>query len=229
MVTEVKMFKTSDGQTFDTKEEAEEVQAGITKSQRIAQLTLMLGLPHGYDTDLTVERAIQMSIRFAADKIVDEPLKILEALGYVQGKIRHTTERLELLDKQYHGQPRAGFNATELIDICEFAFVREEHWTNRDSAEAQKQLGQAYAWLRAGCHVQLLLPSKADGAENSCTCDEDTIWVEVYAKGFNFFENHDEDSELPKNADSRKYCKDSERFYLPTPGRLLRSIGKDWY
>jgi len=44
----------------------------------------------------------------------------------------------------------------ELIALCEAALVPESEWRNRDSAGAQRQIGEAWALLRAGCPYRIL-------------------------------------------------------------------------
>ena len=94
-----------------------------------------------------------------------------------------------------------------LLAICERAFVPEDRWRNRDSSAAQLQLGECYALLRAGCRV---LGARQKG---------DTIWVTIEYRGFSYFEG-DYDGLGPL---------DDDRFYLPSPERLDRADGGDWY
>lgn len=102
------------------------------------------------------------------------------------------------------------YTREELLNICERAFVPEDKWSDRDSADAQKQLGWCYAWLKAGCEFEVLYK------EGGMFTDERTIWIEVKAKGFMYFE----DSECGK---------DEETFYLPTEAKLEKMKGRDWY
>jgi hypothetical protein len=90
-----------------------------------------------------------------------------------------------------------------LIAICERAFVPEDRWRDRDSSAAQRQLGECYALLRAGCYVL------------GTRVERDAIWVTIEYRGFGHF---DYDGAL-----------DDDRFYLPTPERLDRADGGDWY
>lgn len=92
-----------------------------------------------------------------------------------------------------------------LIDLCERGVVPENRWYDRDSATAQRQLGEALALLRAGCDFRL---SAAPAS------DPDTWWVQIVFKGFGYF---DWGGEL-----------DDELFYIPTSERLERRDG-DWY
>jgi hypothetical protein len=98
----------------------------------------------------------------------------------------------------------ATYTREDLLAICECAFVQQEHWYNRDSASAQRQLGEAYALLKAGCEFWI-------GSDT----DIRTIWVVITSEGF---AHKDYDGGL-----------DTEHFYLPTRERLAQSDGKDWY
>lgn len=97
----------------------------------------------------------------------------------------------------------------ELLALCERGFVRQDAWGNRDSAAAQRQLGECYALLRAGCEFTVE-PEVKYGAH----------WVTVSFRGFGYFEGtYDGRGEL-----------DDERFYVPTAERLDRAgTGQDWY
>lgn len=91
-----------------------------------------------------------------------------------------------------------------LLDICEASFVAQQHWSNRDSASAQRQLGEAYALLKAGCEFTI-------GSET----DDRTVWLNVSSEGF---AHHDYGGGL-----------DEDFFYLPSQERLRQVDGKDWY
>jgi len=94
----------------------------------------------------------------------------------------------------------------ELIAICEAATVPQEHWNDRDSASAQRQVGEAWALLKAGCAFRVD-PSMDDFRGR-------TIWLEIKSEGF----DHKEYGEL-----------DISTFYLPSRQRLDEANGKDWY
>lgn len=107
--------------------------------------------------------------------------------------------------------PKDSYDREELIEVCERAFVREAEWSDRDSARAQMQLGQAYALLKAGCNYFIT------------KIERGTIWVTITYKGFNWFEGSLD------GPDHRDELKDDESFYLPTVERLDRANGGDWY
>jgi hypothetical protein len=93
-----------------------------------------------------------------------------------------------------------------LIDLCERGVVPHEHWHNRDTAGAQRQLGEALALLRAGCDWRI-----ADDPKSN----ERTLWVEITFHGFGYFDWDD--------------APDTETFYIPTDKRLREVDGRDWY
>lgn len=94
----------------------------------------------------------------------------------------------------------------DLILLCERASVPQKRWSNRDSADAQMQVGQCLMLLRAGCQF-----SEPDDPKPT----ESIIWVDIEYEGFAF---HD-----------RVGPKDSEIFYIPTEERLREVNGGDWY
>lgn len=102
------------------------------------------------------------------------------------------------------------YTREELIAICEAGVVPHEHWSDRDSAGAQQKLGQAWAYLKAGCDFAVRID-----ATSTCSTDDDTVWVDITFHDFGYF---DYDGG-PK----------TEIFYLPTRKRLEQTAGKDWY
>lgn len=101
-------------------------------------------------------------------------------------------------------------NREDLIALCERAVVPVEDWRDRDSADAQKQVGEALALLRAGAEFSLASDPKQT---------EDTIWIHCYYPGFNAFEY----------GRGERANWESDLFYIPTAARLDRVGGKDWY
>ena len=95
----------------------------------------------------------------------------------------------------------------DLLQICADALVPQEKWHDRDSASAQRQLGECFILLSAGCDYTV-----REGAQNM-------LWVHVFYNGFSSFEYGRTD---PRN-------QDDEEFYVPTRERLDRNKGGDWY
>jgi hypothetical protein len=111
-------------------------------------------------------------------------------------------------DMTQKDEKRMKYTREDLLKIIEKSFVPENEWSDRDSAEAQKQLGWCYAWLKAGCEFSIL--SKGD-----LKTDDHTIWVNIKAHGF---------AKCDWGGDL-----EDENFYLPTEKRLKETSGKDWY
>lgn len=97
-----------------------------------------------------------------------------------------------------------------LIGLCERGAVQVSEWMNRDSADAQRQLGEARSLLRAGADWSL--------SEDPAS-DDRTIWVRLAYPGFGAFEHGREDRGNWEN----------ELFYIPTAARLHAANGRDWY
>jgi len=96
----------------------------------------------------------------------------------------------------------------DLLSMIEKAFVKEDLWHNRDSASAQKQLGECYALLKCGCDFYIL-------TDGDLKTDNETIWIEILSKGFSYHEY---------NAGA-----DADTYYIPTESRLEKANGSDWY
>jgi hypothetical protein len=103
---------------------------------------------------------------------------------------------------------KTNYTREELIAICEKAIVPEKHWLDRDSYSSQKQVGECWALLKAGCKFKIL-------TEGNLITDDQTIWVETEADGFEAFEYG-----------GTEY-RERETHYLPTEKRLKRK--GDWY
>lgn len=101
-----------------------------------------------------------------------------------------------------------------LIALCHTAVVPQERWHDRDSSSAQKQIGEACALLGAGCRFRVRFPAPGTGA-NACVTNDKTIWIDITSHGFDWFESGDSD--------------DTDTYYIPTPERLARAAGRDWY
>jgi hypothetical protein len=96
----------------------------------------------------------------------------------------------------------------DLIALCVRGSVPQEQWCNRDSASAQRQLGECLALLAAGCDFSVS-PTIGGSPDNGRTW-----WVTVYFHGFNYFEVGEESS---------------EDFFVPSAERLADAAGMDWY
>lgn len=102
----------------------------------------------------------------------------------------------------------------ELMQLCLDGIVAEQYWTDRDSAKAMMQLGQAYALLAAGCNFDVLYGT-TEGSTSHLKTDDKTIWISVQYKGFDYFEDS-------------VYSHDT--FYIPTRARLdAARVQRDWY
>ncbi len=94
----------------------------------------------------------------------------------------------------------------ELIALCEAASVPEKKWINRDSAQAQRQVGECMMLLKAGC---IFRPADGNPTSNSRI-----IWIAIESDGFAFFEGGEVDI---------------DNFYIPTKKRVEKADGGDWY
>lgn len=94
----------------------------------------------------------------------------------------------------------------ELIALCTDGVVPVEKWSNRDSADAQRQLGEARALLAAGCNFKV-----ADSPEST----DQTWWIDTTFPGFGHFDWGG--------------VFDEETFYIPRRARLDSADGRDWY
>jgi hypothetical protein len=103
----------------------------------------------------------------------------------------------------------AEYTREDLIKICEWASVPHAAWKNRDTASAQRQIGECYALLRAGCDFVICR------GDSGTATDDQTIWVEITFRGFAYFDYGGD--------------WDRETYYLPTVARLEARNGKDWY
>jgi hypothetical protein len=99
----------------------------------------------------------------------------------------------------------------ELIAHLEKSIVPQSKWRNRDSSDAQRQLGECLALIKAGCDFHLFCGNGRVHA-NSTT----TLEIEVDFHGFNYFEYG-------------RGSEETETFYAPTPESLAAVNGGDWY
>lgn len=102
----------------------------------------------------------------------------------------------------------------DLMQLCLDGIVAEQYWSDRDSAKAIKQLGEAYALLAADCNFNVLY-GETKGSTGHLKTDDRTIWISVQYKGFDYFEDS-------------VYSYDT--FYIPTRARLdAARVQRDWY
>lgn len=93
----------------------------------------------------------------------------------------------------------------ELLSLCERGVVPEKKWWDRDSASAQRQLGECRALLAAGCDFDVEPEIK-----------HNAWWVHVFFRGFDAFEYGEQ-------------AMSHESFYVPTSERLEARPDGDWY
>lgn len=60
-----------------------------------------------------------------------------------------------------------------LLEICEKAIVPQERWGDRDSAAAQKNVGQLWALLLAGYEYRI------SWDDDLCATNKETVWVVI--------------------------------------------------
>jgi hypothetical protein len=95
-------------------------------------------------------------------------------------------------------------NRDALIQLCERAIVPHDKWRNRDTPEAQQQLGRLWMFLKSGCEFVI--------TEHS----DRTVKLSVKYRDFDFFEGSSSVLE-------------TDYFYLPTEQRLDKVKGEDWH
>ena len=101
----------------------------------------------------------------------------------------------------------------ELIKLCRQGVVPHEKWWDRDSASAQRQLGECRQLLECGCDFRVLVGDST--SDRACISDEDTWWVDIEYRGFMNFEVGG--------------SLEVDTFYVPTKERLDLANGRDWY
>ena len=106
------------------------------------------------------------------------------------------------------------YTREDLIKICELAIVNENDWHDRDTESSQEKIGICWALLKCGCDFEVVYE------DSLCKTDEDTIWLYIYSKGFEWFEWAE---------DNERTYKERIHIYLPTIKRLKEANGKDWY
>lgn len=108
------------------------------------------------------------------------------------------------------------------MQLCLDGMVEQQYWSNRDSAKAVIQLGQAYALLATFCKF-VVLRGETEGSTSHLKTDGQTIWIEVTYKGFDWFEGDGSGDR------SDRLCS-RDTFYIPTRQRLDNArVQRDWY
>lgn len=153
------------------------------------------------------------------DRVIDRRLQSMRKRGMIVYKHRKDGEPgwyLSVMgkavlskDELERGPKLKPFSREDLLNICQRASVPHQKWYDRDSADAQRQVGECLMLLRAGCKFTIMKDKK----DSLCT-NERTIWVKVFFPGFATFEGGN-------------MCNDT--FYLPTRKRLEEANGGDWY
>ncbi len=103
---------------------------------------------------------------------------------------------------------KINYTKEDLLLMCDRALVTQDKWSDRDSHSSQVKVGELRQLLLCGCEFKILI------GVGSCTTDEDTIWIEVKSKGFQYFEVGEWEEET---------------YYLPTEKRLEENKDGDWY
>lgn len=117
-----------------------------------------------------------------------------------------------LMDAAREGVRPTSWTREDLIGLCRDGVLPQEKWSDRDTARAQMQLGQAWALLLAGCDFRARLGHRGL-----------VVDVRVEYRGFQWFEGGFD------YADDRDMYLDHEDFYVPTRARLTAVDGRDWY
>lgn len=116
---------------------------------------------------------------------------------------------------------KTDYTREELIAICERAIVPQDKWNDRDSCSAQIGVGTALVLLKSGCKFRVMTRATEGDAKHALVTDEETIWLEFWVHNFKWFEYGDEDQ-----PDGFLH---EDHIYLPTPKRLDKAAGNDWY
>ncbi len=95
----------------------------------------------------------------------------------------------------------------ELISLCEKGIIPVEKWRNRDTPEAQAQLGICWAYLKAGC--------------------EFNVDIGIYFIILNIF--HPTFSTIERQEPLGGPELEETSFYVPTQRQLDRKNGGDWH
>jgi hypothetical protein len=103
------------------------------------------------------------------------------------------------------------FTREELVELLNNAIVPVEKWRDRDTSAAQRQLGECYALVKAGCGFNVYR-----GNGHVHTRSVHTLEIVVSFPGFDSFEYGAGNNDI-------------KTYYAPSPERLETSKGRDWY
>jgi len=132
--------------------------------------------------------------------------KVCEYKGwdeYILNEGRISENELVKFDDEFKKGSGTALTREYLIQLCEKAIVDESKWDDRDSSDAQMNIGKVWALLKAGCEYQI------------ASHDEEYVNLDISYKDFGSFE--------------RSKPKETESFYIPTESRLNHFCGNDWY
>jgi hypothetical protein len=143
--------------------------------------------------------------KVARPLLLDLPLPARGPPCEPRGSMRsQLSGREEAMTDDTRANAAAAPTREELIALIDQATVPQSEWHDRDSAGAQRQLGEGRALLLAGCDFTFDDPA----IEHGCW------WITVTYRGFDYFEIGEWST---------------DNVYIPTAERLAERAGKDWY
>lgn len=219
----VTRYRDTNGIEHDTMESAAQAQKQINAAAdaAVAAPKLLAIVGHGTTSSSTGDTVYENGWKEAIEKLARSAFADGDRANLLKA-IKAAEPRIASLG-DLETRPVEEYQRSHLICLAEAAIISHSQWNNRDSAQAQLQVGQCVALLRASCAFKILYPSNSINAHTSCTTDNETIWLEIYYRGFNWFENVDETNEQGDL--------NTEQFYLPRYERLVEALraGRDWY
>lgn len=103
---------------------------------------------------------------------------------------------------------KTNYTRTELIKLCEDAIVPESKWVSDSTEYVQRQVGNCWVLLKAGCKFKVLTDPDCEFPTN-----DKQVVIRINSKGFRNFEA----GNGAKN-----------RFVLPTR-QILNTVEDDWH
>lgn len=116
------------------------------------------------------------------------------------------------------------YTREELTAICEKAIVPHAKWDNRDSLANHMNVAKCWMLLKAGCKFEVRTKENS----KSLITDDDTIWINFWAKNFAWFENLLDDDEYPEGYRHEDSGSGELMYYLPTEKCLKEANGGSW-